>query len=130
MVSSCWWAGPSRLSPNYEQAPPRLTRHPKKPCQGCCGAAVSCPALTEAPVALSPAQARSAWARLVCISAPGRCASVQACDLRCLGAGGGTRTPNLLFTRQQRIVHRVLASAVLAAHVRRVVQPVCSCRAG
>ena len=54
---------------------------------------------------------------------------LQACDLRLMGAGGGTRTPNLLFTRQQRIVHRVLASVVLAAQVERVVQPVWSCQA-
>jgi hypothetical protein len=39
-------------------------------------------------------------------------------------AGGGTRTPNLLFTRQQRIVHGVLARAVLAAQVGCGVQPV------
>jgi hypothetical protein len=45
------------------------------------------------------------------------------------GAGGGTRTPNLLFTRQQRTVHGVLARAVLAAHVGGVVQPVRSGRA-
>jgi hypothetical protein len=30
----------------------------------------------------------------------------------------GDSNPNLLFTRQQRIVHGVLAGAVLAAHVR------------
>ena len=41
----------------------------------------------------------------------------------------GDSNPNLLFTRQQRIVHRVLAHAVLAAHVRWVVQQVCSCDA-
>jgi hypothetical protein len=45
------------------------------------------------------------------------------------GAGGGTRTPNLLFTRQERIVHGMLASAVLAAQVGWLVQPVRSCRA-
>jgi hypothetical protein len=37
--------------------------------------------------------------------------------------------PNLLFTRQERIVHGVLARALLAAQVRRVVQLICSCRA-
>ena len=37
---------------------------------------------------------------------------------------------NLLFTRQERIVHGVLLGAVLAAHVGRVVQPVRSRRAG
>jgi phosphodiesterase/alkaline phosphatase D-like protein len=31
---------------------------------------------------------------------------------------GGTRTPNLLFTRQRGTVRRVLAGAVLAARVR------------
>ena len=41
-----------------------------------------------------------------------------------LRAGGGTRTPDLLFTRQQRIVFGVLARAVLAAQVGWVVQPV------
>jgi hypothetical protein len=40
------------------------------------------------------------------------------------GAGGGTRTPNLLFTRQPRSVHGVLARAVLTAQVGWVVQPV------
>ena len=34
-----------------------------------------------------------------------------------------------LFTRQQRIVHGVLARAVLAAHVSQAVQPVRSSRA-
>jgi hypothetical protein len=34
-----------------------------------------------------------------------------------------------LFRRQERIVHGVLACAVLAAQVRWVVQPVRSCRA-
>jgi uncharacterized membrane protein YkvA (DUF1232 family) len=33
-----------------------------------------------------------------------------------LGAGGGTRTPNLLFTRQLGTVQRVLRRAVLAAY--------------
>jgi len=51
-----------------------------------------------------------------------------ASDLRFWGAGGGTRTPNLLFTRQPRIVHGVLAGAVLAAQVGWVVQPVRFCR--
>jgi hypothetical protein len=41
----------------------------------------------------------------------------------------GTRTPNLLFTRQLTIVHSVLASAVLAGQVRWVVQPVLFCPA-
>jgi hypothetical protein len=41
----------------------------------------------------------------------------------------GTRTPNLLFTRQERIVRRVLGRAVLAAQVGGVVQPVRSCDA-
>lgn len=36
--------------------------------------------------------------------------------------------PNLLLQEQERIVHRVLARAVLAAHVGWVVQPVRSCR--
>jgi uncharacterized membrane protein len=40
------------------------------------------------------------------------------------GSWRGTRTPNLLFTRQRGTVHRVLLSAVLAAPVGRVVQPV------
>src|SRR4029450_1382565 len=34
------------------------------------------------------------------------------------GSWRGTRTPNLLFTRQARIIHGVLARALLAAHVR------------
>ena len=40
------------------------------------------------------------------------------------GAGGGTRTPNLLFSSQRATVHGVLACAVLAGRVRRVVQAV------
>ena len=46
-----------------------------------------------------------------------------------MGAGGGDSNPNLLFTRQARIVHRVLLSAGLAAQVGGVVQPVRSSRA-
>ena len=46
-----------------------------------------------------------------------------------MGAGGGTRTPNLLFTRQERIVHGVLAGTVLAGQVGGVVQLVSSCGA-
>ena len=45
------------------------------------------------------------------------------CDLRCWELAGGS-TPNLLFTRQQRIVPRVLPSALLAGQVGWVVQPV------
>jgi hypothetical protein len=41
----------------------------------------------------------------------------------------GTRTPNLLFTRQERIVHLVLARALLAAQVGWAIQPLRSCRA-
>jgi hypothetical protein len=47
-------------------------------------------------------------------------------DLR-LWSWRGTRTRNLLFTRQERIVHGVLARTVLAAHIRCAVQPVRSC---
>ena len=39
---------------------------------------------------------------------------VPACHLRLWELAGGTRTPNMLFTRQERIVHGVLACAVLA----------------
>src|SRR5829696_6019269 len=46
-----------------------------------------------------------------------------------LGAGRGTRTPNPLLTRQERIVQRVLANALLAAQVGWPVQPVRSHRA-
>jgi hypothetical protein len=45
------------------------------------------------------------------------------------GSWRGTRTPNLLFTRQQRTVQRVLARVFLAAHVGWVVQQVRSCGA-
>lgn len=40
-----------------------------------------------------------------------------------MGAGGETRTPNLLLTRHVATVRGMLARAVLAAQVRRVVQP-------
>jgi hypothetical protein len=40
-----------------------------------------------------------------------------------------TQTPRLLLTSQQRIVHRVLASAAVAAQVGRIVQPVPFCPA-
>jgi hypothetical protein len=40
-----------------------------------------------------------------------------------------TQTPNLLFTGQERIIHRVLVRALLAAPVGWVVQPVRPCRA-
>jgi hypothetical protein len=41
----------------------------------------------------------------------------------------GDSNPQPAVTRQQRIVHGVLARAVLAAHVGWVVHLVCSCRA-
>ena len=50
-------------------------------------------------------------------------------DLNLLELAGGTRTPNLLFARQQRIVHGVLAGAVLAGQVSWAVQRVPSRRA-
>jgi hypothetical protein len=49
--------------------------------------------------------------------------SDQACDLR-IWSPGRTRTCNLLFTRQQRIVHGVLSRVLLAARVGWVVQSV------
>jgi hypothetical protein len=45
------------------------------------------------------------------------------------GSWRGDSNPNLLFTRQPRIVHGVLVGAVLAGQVRSAVQPVRSCGA-
>jgi hypothetical protein len=53
--------------------------------------------------------------------------SLQASDLQ-VCAPGRTRTCNLRIRRQARIVHGVLADAVLAAHVGEVVQLVRSRR--
>jgi hypothetical protein len=58
--------------------------------------------------------------------APGCCARANDGQLAELA---GDSNPNLLFTRQARIVHGVLARAVLAAHVGSLVQPVRSCEA-